>query len=100
MQNLSSRFCSTQTDRQTDGQTVCATAYRVARAMGFLNNFNEEMKVQGMAAESLSLSRDHGMNPNNVGAFLNMMDKVATENNLSDTLLNIFNIDKSGKQNK
>jgi len=38
------------------------------------------------------------MNWNTVGSFLNMMEKVATENNFSDTPVNIFNIDESGNQ--
>jgi len=59
-----------------------------------------KLKVQDMAAESLSLARDRRMNPNNVGAFLNVLEKVATESNLSDTLGNTFNIGKSGIQNK
>ena len=59
-----------------------------------------KLKVQDMAAESLSLARDQRMNPNNVGAFLNMLEKVATENNVSDTLGNNFSIEKSGIKNK
>ena len=59
-----------------------------------------KLEVQDMAAESLSLARVQRMNPNNVRAFLNMLEKVATENNPSDTLENTFNVDKSGIQNK
>jgi hypothetical protein len=59
-----------------------------------------KLKMQDMAAESLSLARDQRMNPNNVGTFLNMPEKVATENNVSDTPGNTFNIEKSGIQNK
>ena len=47
-----------------------------------------KLEVQDMAAESLSLARNQRMNPNNVGAFLNMLEKVATKNNPSDTLGN------------
>jgi hypothetical protein len=35
---------------------------------------------------------------NTVGSFLNMLERVVTENNLSDTPGNIFNIDESGNQ--
>jgi len=38
-----------------------------------------------MTAESLSLARVHIMNWNTVGTFFNMLEKLATENNLSDT---------------
>ena len=38
------------------------------------------------------------MNWNTVGTFFNVLEKVATENNLSDRAGNIFNIDESGIQ--
>jgi len=53
-----------------------------------------------MTAASLPLARDQKVNPNNIGAFLNMLEKEATENNLSNTLGNTLDIDKSGIQNK
>lgn len=59
-----------------------------------------KLKMQYMAAESLSLTRDQRMNLKNVGAFLNALEKVATENNVSDTLRKTFNIHKSCIQNK
>jgi hypothetical protein len=59
-----------------------------------------KLKMQDMATESLFSARDQIMNPNNVGAFLKMPEKVATENNVSDTPGYNFNIEKSGIQNK
>jgi len=38
------------------------------------------------------------MNPNTVETFFNMLEKVATKNNLSDTPGNIFNIVESLKR--
>ena len=38
------------------------------------------------------------MNRNMVETFYNMLEQVTTENNLSDTSGNIFNINGSGKQ--
>jgi hypothetical protein len=38
------------------------------------------------------------MNWNIVGTFFNMLEKAATENNLSNRAGNIFNIDESGIQ--
>jgi hypothetical protein len=58
------------------------------------------LKVQDMTAASLPLARDQKVYPNNVAAFLNMLEKGATENNLSNTLGNTLDIDKSGIQNK
>jgi hypothetical protein len=54
--------------------------------------------VQDVTAGSLSLTRAQRMNRNTVGTFFNMLEKVATENNLSDTPGNILNIKGSGKQ--
>jgi hypothetical protein len=54
--------------------------------------------VQDVTAESLYSTRAQRMNRNAVGAFFNMLEKVATENNLSDTPGNIFKIDGSGVQ--
>jgi hypothetical protein len=58
------------------------------------------LKLQNMTAASLPLTRDQKVNPNNVGAFLNMLEKGATKNNLSKTLGNTLKIDESGIQNK
>ena len=55
-----------------------------------------KLKLQDMTSESRFLARDQRMNRNTVGIFFNMLEKVATENNPSDTLGNIFNIDKYG----
>jgi hypothetical protein len=57
-----------------------------------------KLKLQDTTAESLSLARAHRMNRNNVRTFFKMLDKVATEDNLSDTPRNIFNFDESGIQ--
>jgi hypothetical protein len=38
------------------------------------------------------------MNRHIVGTFFNMLEKVATENNFTDTPGNIFNIDEGGMQ--
>jgi hypothetical protein len=51
-----------------------------------------------MTAESLSVARAQRMNRNTVGTFLNMLKKVAAENNLSDKPGNTFNFDDSGIQ--
>jgi hypothetical protein len=48
--------------------------------------------VQDVTAESLSLTGAQRMKGNAVGTFYNMLEKVATENNLSDTPGNLFNI--------
>jgi hypothetical protein len=55
-----------------------------------------KLKLQDMTSESRSLAGDERINRNTVGIFFNMLEKVTTENNPSDTLENIFNIDKSG----
>ena len=57
-----------------------------------------EMKPQDMTSESWSLARDQRMNRNTVGIFFNMLEKVATVNNPSDTPGNIFNIGYSSIQ--
>ena len=54
--------------------------------------------MQDVTAESLSLTRAQRMDRNAVGTFFNMLEKVATENKLSDTPGNIFNINGNGKQ--
>jgi hypothetical protein len=54
--------------------------------------------VQDVTAESLYSTRAQRMNRNAVRAFFNMLEKVATENNLSDTPGNILNIDGNGIQ--
>jgi len=51
-----------------------------------------------MPAEILSVARAQSMNLNTVGKFLNMLEKVAAENKLSDTPGNSFNIDESSIQ--
>jgi hypothetical protein len=43
-----------------------------------------KLKLQGMTAENLSVVRYQRMNRNTVGAVINMLEKVATESNLSD----------------
>jgi hypothetical protein len=50
-----------------------------------------------MTAESLSVARAERMN-RNTGIFFNVLEKVGTENNFSDTPGNIFNFDDSGIQ--
>jgi len=55
-----------------------------------------KLKLQDMTAESLSLARAEGMNRNPLGTFFNMLEKVATENNPSDTPAKIFNIYGNG----
>jgi hypothetical protein len=59
-----------------------------------------KLKLQDMTAESLSLARVERMNWNTFVTFCNMLEKVETENKLSDTHANHFNIDKIGTQNK
>ena len=56
-----------------------------------------KLKLQDMTAESLSLAGAQRMNRNTVENFY-FLEKVRTENNLSDISGNIFNIDKSGMQ--
>jgi hypothetical protein len=56
-----------------------------------------KFKVNVVTAESLSLARAQSMNRNSFGIFFNMLEKAATENNLSDTPGNFFNSDESGK---
>jgi hypothetical protein len=52
-------------------------------------------------SEALALARAHRMNRKTVrNIFFNKLEKVVTENNLSDTPGNIFNIDESGIQIK
>ena len=48
-----------------------------------------KLKLQNVTAESLSLARARRMN-RNTRTFFNMLQKVGTENNLSDTHGNIF----------
>ena len=55
-----------------------------------------KLKLQYIFAERLSLARAR-MNLNTAGTFYNLLDKVATENNLSDTPGNVSNIDQSGR---
>jgi hypothetical protein len=51
-----------------------------------------------MTAENLSLARDERTKRKTIGTFFNMLEKVATENNPSDTTGNIFSICGSGVQ--
>jgi hypothetical protein len=51
-----------------------------------------------MTAGNLSLSRAQIMNQHTVGTFFNMLEKVATENNLSDAPGNVINNNESGIQ--
>jgi hypothetical protein len=57
-----------------------------------------KLKLLDKTAESLSLARAQRMNRNTVGRNFNMLEKVASENNLFDALDNIFNIDDNGRQ--
>ena len=57
-----------------------------------------KLTLQDTTAESLSLARAQRMNRNTVGTFFNILEKVTTENKLSDTPGNIFKIDRSGIQ--
>ena len=59
-----------------------------------------KLKLQDMAAASLSLTGVERMNWNTSGIFCNMFEKVENENKLSDTPGNHFNIDKIITQNK
>ena len=51
-----------------------------------------------MTAESLSVARAQRVNRNIVGIFFNMSENVATENNLSGTPWNVFNVNENGTQ--
>jgi hypothetical protein len=51
-----------------------------------------------MTATSLSLAVVRRINWKIVASFLNMMEKLTTENNFSDPPGNIFNVDGSGNQ--
>jgi hypothetical protein len=55
-----------------------------------------KMKLQDMAAESLSSTIVQRMNRNTAGTFLNTLNKITTENAPTDTRWNIFMIDESG----
>jgi hypothetical protein len=57
-----------------------------------------KLKLQDMTAESLSLTRAERTSQNPLGKFFNMLEKVATENNPSDTPGYLFNIYGSGIQ--
>jgi hypothetical protein len=54
--------------------------------------------VQDVTSESLSVTVAQRMNRNAIRTFFNMLEKAATENNLSDKSGNIFNIDEIGTQ--
>jgi hypothetical protein len=49
-----------------------------------------KLKLQSMTAESLSVARAQSVHWNSVGTFFNMLENVATENNLSGTPGNIY----------
>jgi len=51
-----------------------------------------KLNLQDMTAESLSVARAQIVNWNTVGTFLNMMENVVTENNLSGTSSNVKEI--------
>ena len=55
-----------------------------------------KLKLQYMTAENLSLARAEKTKRKPIGTFFNMLEKVATENNPSDTLGNIFSLCGSG----
>lgn len=57
-----------------------------------------KLKLQDMAAGNLSLARAQRMNRHTVGTIFNMLEKVATENNLSDAPGNVINNNESGTQ--
>jgi hypothetical protein len=57
-----------------------------------------KLKLQDITAESMSLARVERMNWNTFGTLCNVLEKIETENNPSDTPGNIFNIDKLGTQ--
>jgi len=51
-----------------------------------------------MTARNLSLARTQRINRHTTGTFFNMLERVATENNLSDAPGNIINNNESGIQ--
>jgi len=57
-----------------------------------------KLKLQDMTAESLSLVRAERTNRYPTGTFFRVLEKVATENNPSDTHGNVLNIYGSGIQ--
>jgi hypothetical protein len=57
-----------------------------------------KVKLLYMTAERLFLARGHRLNRNIAGTFFIMLEKVATENNLSDTPVNTCNIYGGGIQ--
>jgi hypothetical protein len=58
----------------------------------------KELKLQDMAAESLSLTGAQRINRNIFGTFFNILEKVAPYNSFFDTPGNILNIDESSIQ--
>jgi hypothetical protein len=77
--------------------------------MEFQNNFNDENETEGnylffnqelsvRHAEGLPLVTVERMNWKTVGTSFNVFERVATENNLSDTPGNILKTDVSGVQ--
>jgi hypothetical protein len=61
-------------------------------------NFQRNPQLSGGHAVGLPLYRAQRINRKMLETFFNMIEKVATGNNLSDTPGNIFNIDESGTQ--
>ena len=59
-----------------------------------------KQKIQKMSTESLSLVGVQRKNGNTAGTFFNMLEKVVTAKNISDSPGNIFNTEGSGIQNK
>jgi hypothetical protein len=57
-----------------------------------------KLKLQGTTADSLYVAGAVKLYRNNVGTFCNVLQNVATENNLSDTTGNIFNFTGSSTQ--
>ena len=57
-----------------------------------------KLKLQVVTTESLSSARAQRMNRNTAGTFSNILEKVATGTNLSETRGIFFNIDENGVQ--
>jgi hypothetical protein len=57
-----------------------------------------KLKTAGFDYRKSVSARASRMNPNTVRTFFNMVEKIATKNNLSGTFGNIFKIDESGIQ--
>jgi hypothetical protein len=57
-----------------------------------------KMKLQDMTIKSLSFARASRINRKIVGIFCKILEKIATESNISDTPENLFKTDESGIQ--